>query len=289
MLPNFLVIGAQKCGTTALCEMLAAHPDVFISEPKEPHFFAKDEVYSRGMEWYQDLFTGSESAKAVGEGSTGYTMHTLFPNAPARIYRHLPDIRLIYIVRHPVARIESAIMQRLGDGKRTVEVSRMLKEYPRILDACRYWKQIGFYRQFYPDEKIKVVFHEDLVSNPRLVLCQLFGFIGVSTEFSGEMNVKNSNVSNEKNAPIYSVAQMRRSSLAVFARRYFPEAIYDSGRDAYRWILQKSSRSIKRRPVLDPASHEYVVSELSEDVSRFLFHYGKPVDFWDLSLPCRDR
>jgi hypothetical protein len=208
---------------------------------------------------------------------------------PARISRHLPDAKLIYIVRHPVERIESSIMQRLGDGTRTYKISRMLKDYPRLLDTCRYWKQIGFYRQFYSDEKIKVIFHEDMISNPKFVLGQLFEFLDVSTDFANELEVKRSNVSKGKKAPIPFIARMRKMYLVDSLKKYLPKEVYVLGRDAYHLIRDKSSVALSNRPVFDPISYEYIVSELSEDISKFLFHYGKPADFWDLSLLLRDR
>ena len=112
MKPNFLVIGAQKSATTTLCDLFSQHPDVYISNPKEPHFFAKNEVYAKGWDWYKKLFSNAGKAKAIGEGSTGYTMHVVFPNAPSRISRDLPNAKLIYIVRHPIRRIESDWKQR---------------------------------------------------------------------------------------------------------------------------------------------------------------------------------
>ncbi|MEX2430634.1 MAG: sulfotransferase, partial [Dehalococcoidia bacterium] len=114
--PNFLVLGAMKSATTTLCELLATHPQAFVCEPKEPEFFCKDEVYSRGWPWYQSLFRSALHKKAVGEGSTSYTKKLLFPRTASRIAAHVPDARLIYIVRHPIERIESHWMHSLRAG-----------------------------------------------------------------------------------------------------------------------------------------------------------------------------
>jgi len=95
MKPNFLVIGAMKCGTTKLCHLLGQHPDVFMCEPKEPEFFAKDKKYKRGWDWYESLFTAGEGKTAIGEGSVTHTKSLRFPNAASRIVKHLPDAKLI--------------------------------------------------------------------------------------------------------------------------------------------------------------------------------------------------
>ena len=73
MLPNFIVIGAMKSGTTNLCHQLSLHPEIFISDPKEPCFFSNDDRWQRGLPWYESLFDAVTNEKAVGEGSVNYT------------------------------------------------------------------------------------------------------------------------------------------------------------------------------------------------------------------------
>ena len=77
MLPNFLVIGAAKSATTSLCELLGQHPDVFILDPKEPHFFTRH--YELGWKWYKSLFSNAGSYERIGEGSTSYSQKGLYP------------------------------------------------------------------------------------------------------------------------------------------------------------------------------------------------------------------
>jgi len=84
-LPNYLVIGAQKSATSSVCDLLAGHPEVFMTDPKEPYFFSHDEVWSKGLGWYESLFEGADGCPAVGEGSTTYTQQSMYPNAPARV------------------------------------------------------------------------------------------------------------------------------------------------------------------------------------------------------------
>jgi hypothetical protein len=74
MRPNYLVIGAHKCATTTVCTLLGQHPDAFMAEVKEVHFFSKDEVFGRGFAWYESLFDPAGSKKRIGEGRPTYTM-----------------------------------------------------------------------------------------------------------------------------------------------------------------------------------------------------------------------
>ena len=107
MRPNFLLIGSQKCGTSTWWEILRRHPQIFMSAAKELDFFSHDYIYDRGWAWYETLFSGADGKLAIGEGSTAYTRKARFPETSCRIARHLPDAKLIYIVRNPIARIES--------------------------------------------------------------------------------------------------------------------------------------------------------------------------------------
>ena len=118
-LPNFIVIGAAKCGTTSLVHYLAQHPQVFMSAEKEPRFFAPEffTKYISGpirkgtirnemeVKEYEGLFDDVTTEKAIGEASTEYIF---FPETPKRIKKLLPDVKLIAILRNPSDRAFSA-------------------------------------------------------------------------------------------------------------------------------------------------------------------------------------
>src|SRR5437762_6880111 len=109
MLPNFLILGAAKSGTTSLYHVLKQHPQVFVTEKKELHFFVKEHWYRRGMRCYARHFAPARAEhRAVGEATPVYLCH---PAAPHRIREHLPEARLIAIVRDPVQRAHSHYWQ----------------------------------------------------------------------------------------------------------------------------------------------------------------------------------
>ena len=111
-LPNFLIIGAGKSGTTSLWNYLDQHPQIGMLAIKEPSFFSMDEVHDRGLAWYRRLFAGHAGAVARGEASNSYSATDTFPKTIDRIAATLPDPRFVYIVRHPRARTESDWMER---------------------------------------------------------------------------------------------------------------------------------------------------------------------------------
>src|SRR6516164_6558874 len=95
--PDFIVIGAMKSATTTLHEQLARQPGLFLSRPKEPNFFSDDDVYALGLGWYAGLFHDAPPVVLCGESSTHYTKRPTLPHAVARIARHLPRVRLVYV------------------------------------------------------------------------------------------------------------------------------------------------------------------------------------------------
>ncbi len=109
--PNFLLIGAQKSATTSISVMLSHHPDVFVVKGKEPHFFSENRQYARGWDWYMSLFSGSNGERAIIDASTSYSRTNAFPNTISRIIKHVPDAKILYSVRHPLDRMESAYVE----------------------------------------------------------------------------------------------------------------------------------------------------------------------------------
>jgi hypothetical protein len=102
--PAFLIIGAQKAGTSSLFRYLSQHPDIRLPKRKELHFF--DLQYSNGIDWYERLFPRKKIIKRqiTGEASPFYLFH---PLVPERVFNHYPNIRLIVLLRNPVDRAYS--------------------------------------------------------------------------------------------------------------------------------------------------------------------------------------
>ena len=116
-LPDFVIIGAMKCGTSTLQAQLSAQPGIFMCEPKEPNFFSDDEIWSRGVSWYESLFRDAQAGSLMGEASTHYTKLPHHPMTVDRMRRHLPDARLIYMVRDPFARMVSHYLHAWSQGE----------------------------------------------------------------------------------------------------------------------------------------------------------------------------
>jgi len=143
-LPDFLLVGSMKCGTTTLFMDLCAHPRVFMPDDKEPHNLCDDKVLSdAGLREYAALFAPAHPDQKCGEASTGYTKLPTRTGVVDRARKVLaPDLRLIYIVREPIARIISHHYHLYSNGRTGPVIEDTLANDPRLLDYTRYATQI---------------------------------------------------------------------------------------------------------------------------------------------------
>src|SRR5687767_12965591 len=102
-LPNLVVIGAQKCGTSGLHYYLGLHPEISTSEPKELNFFIAERNWPRGLDWYRSRFDGA--AKVRVDASPNYSAYPQHTGVPERMADVIPSARLLYMVRDPIDRI----------------------------------------------------------------------------------------------------------------------------------------------------------------------------------------
>ena len=197
LLPNFVVIGAAKSATTSLLTALDKHPSILISKHQEPKFFGRH--YIRGWEWYAKQFKGGENYRLRGEGSTMYTSsYQSYKHTPELIKHHLGNIPLIYLVRHPLRRIESQWRHWRGRSKcppfEQLIQSKGLQQ--RIIEASMYNKQLNRYRRFFPEESILCLTTEELVQNTSKSLKRILRFLGAKPKVKplldgGQLPLKN--------------------------------------------------------------------------------------------------
>ncbi|RCL51849.1 MAG: sulfotransferase [Synechococcus sp. MED-G70] len=182
VLPNFIIIGAAKSATTTLANALKRHPDIFISKPKEPKFFGRN--YAKGWDWYISRFRKGEGIKFRGEASTMYASQLRsFRKAPKLMSIYLPDVKLIYIVRHPLERIVSQWRHYSSPGRHPncADFSALMSDHrlrTLIVGCSMYYKRLNQYRKFFPDEQIYCMTFEDLLDSPRSSLRKMLKFIG---------------------------------------------------------------------------------------------------------------
>lgn len=179
MLPNMLIIGAGKAGTTSLHRYLGAHPDVFMSAHKELHFFSNEHRYALGASWYAENFEAAGEASVIGEASPTYTMFPRAAETPARIHSLIPDVKLIYAIRDPVERIRSLYIQRKLDGRETRDFETALRERSGYVQTTCYALQIDHYMKLFDRDRLLVIVAEDLRDDRTATMRRVASFLDI--------------------------------------------------------------------------------------------------------------
>jgi hypothetical protein len=227
-MPNFFVIGAARAGTTALYNFLVEHSQIFMPEIKEPGFFMlegtqyanpySDRNYSiSDIEAYQDLFLEARPEHiAVGEATTGYLTSA---HVPERIRQHVPDARLIALLRNPVDRAYSEWELLSRAGREPLSFAEAVAREPREPvtnlrwdpDELKYLRKgmyhahlTRFYEVFDPAQ-IAVFLYDDWRTHQQETLCKIYGFFGVDDTFAPDMKVKHNLGGVPKNTFVYNL------------------------------------------------------------------------------------
>jgi len=194
-LPDFIIGGAPRSGTTWLYELLDRHPDVYMAKPlaPEPKFFLRDDEYAKGLAYYSTRwFAGADVAKMAGEKSTDYLES---PAAPARIARDLPQVKLIFILREPVSRAYSNYHWSKMNGLETEDFATALgleeqreRELPERLKFTRPFSYFsrGLYADLltpyvnrFMERQVLIARFEDIVERPAALAESVQRFVGV--------------------------------------------------------------------------------------------------------------
>ena len=184
-IPNFIVIGAARSGTTSLFQYLDAHPQIAMSPVKELNFFSRPAYERKGLSWYRSRFPNRGNLLAIGEASTSYTTYPNAPDVAARIAAYNPEMRLIYVVRNPLDRYISHFLQRTKAGHETRQFDETFQDLEKETFAWqgRYYYQLSHYLRAFPKEQLMVISFDQIKSDTNQVVQDLYRFLGVP-EFS---------------------------------------------------------------------------------------------------------
>ena len=280
MLPNLIIIGAMKCGTSALHHYLSLHPEISMSKEKELNFFIRERNWEKGIAWYESNFTGE--AKIYGESSPDYTNYPLLSGVPQAMHSLIPDAKLIYMVRDPVERIISQYMHNRWSGIETRNISEALRgaagvpmEETRYIRRSKYYMQLEQYLAYFPKSHILIITQEDLFKRRQQTLRQVFQFLGVDGDFHSELFsnlVHESSEKKGKNRLALLLAQTRELGIL----RRLPPPVRRPAEGAARFILTSKIK----RPALDEKLRQQLIEILREDIGRFREFAGREFESW---------
>ncbi len=303
--PNFFIVGAPKSGTTSLWYYLKQHPEIFMCEPKEPHFFCKDLIqesikfhgynkfnYITKLEDYLKLFHDVKASLIIGEASTGY----LFSKVAAReIYKFNPNSKILISIREPVDFMYSDFLQLLYMGDEVVtdfKLALILENkrkrweevptsahYPSILyykEKAKFYEQIKRYLSVFPRENVKIILLDDLKRNPRKVYREILEFLKVKNkDFEPDFTLKNK-------AKIYRVKLIRDvlhnpdkwGLIKKVLRKILPSRAYVK---LYQF-LKKINTVTYNKPPLDKNLKLELMKEFKSEVKKLSSLIGRDLE-----------
>ena len=194
--PTFLICGGQRCGTTTLWHLLNEHPEVFIAQPvnPEPKYFL-DAPDNPARDYESRYFSDTRNAVAVGEKSTSYFED---PRVPERIAGTYPEVKLVFMLRHPVERAVSNYLFSVMNGleTRSFEDAIVAADKPETptsvvktvspfayVERSRYAERLAPFQNLFPSSQMMFSCFDDLVDHPSELCSQLFEFLHVDPQF----------------------------------------------------------------------------------------------------------
>jgi hypothetical protein len=277
-LPNFLICGAQKAGTTALYAYLKQHPDVFMSPTKEIAFFHKPENYQKGLEWFASHFEGHGGETAVGEASTR-TMS--MPEAPARVAEHLPEAKLIFVLRNPIDRAYSQYHFHISTGKEEADASfhEVIRDeqsaFRRIvIQRGMYAEQLARFDAHFDRSQMKIVLHEDLRERTTETVQEVYRFLGVDPTYEPQTEERHNVTRYPDSLGIYYWVRRLWQPMRQRVESRFPQAT-DALRQAVRGLLFS-----REKPAMQEADRAYLREVFAESNARLEARLERDLSHW---------
>ncbi len=259
-LPDFIIIGAMKCGTTTLQAQLVAQPGVFMTTPKEPNFFSNDEIYAKGLDWYEGLYSEASPGDLLGEASTHYTKLPTYPETLPRLTACVDQLKVIYLIRNPIIRAVSHYIHEWTMGEMSGEIDQAFRDHPELIAYSRYGMQIAPWFEAFGADNILIASLEEMNRTPQAVLDRVGQFLGLDQTLVWHDDAAAMNVSAERirRFPLHEL--IIDNPVATRLRRLLvPQALRDR---------IKQSRQMQKRPELSPALKATLEEVFTEDYAR---------------------
>jgi len=271
--PSFICVGAGKAGTTWLWEMLRLHPDVYLPDVKEIHYFndiayegsdVRNPNFRKPVGWYLRFFAAARPDQVCGEISPSYLWSETAPDAIHAFDAHM---RILIMLRDPVDRLFSSYLfgQQKGEIGR-ISFEEALRSVDYLLARAPCSGSVARYLELFGPERVKVVFHEDLSADPRRLLLEVEEFLGVAPFVPDEV-AERRNVTGESRFPTATTFLMRNR---IRLKRHGLEWLVEAGKRVgvvrvFRWF-QAQVRPYEQRPSVAPATEAALREFFCDDV-----------------------
>lgn len=301
LLPDFIIIGAGKSGTTSLDNYLKQHPELFFSRVKEPNFFAYDNISTDTLDKYvlrhykqsitnltdyQNLFKDARKDQLKGETSNTYLV---VEQAAERIKHYVPDAKLIAILRQPTERLYSRYLHLARDNRLpsnnfedVLDRSSIWWQRNDLVKEGFYYKNLSRFYDMFPAENIRVYLNDDLKKDSNLLMKDIFEFLGVAPLEAVNDSVKYNKSGLIKNK-FYDKTLGHNSIFKSMVKKMAPTSLYSRVKDNI-W-LQKVVNDLRNRnleqPKLDKTLHDRITREIyQEDITQLAKLINRDLSHW---------
>jgi len=298
--PDFFIVGAPKCGTTALNEYLKQHPEIFIPERKELHFFGSDLHFKTSRiteEKYLSYFSNTNQVKRVGEASIGYLYSK---NAANEIRQFCPYASIIIMLRNPIDMIYSLFSQlRYHNEEESEDLDAALDKeearkrglyLPKVMGApvecffyremAKYTDQIKRYFDAFGRKNVHIIIFDDFQQNTAGVYKEMLHFLGVNQDFHPDFPIFNPNKSARSTSIAYLLEVMplvaQRLKMSILPRPVRMALVY------FYNVPKRLNTRYEPRPAMNPHTRHRLqmdfipeIERLSELLDRDLTHWVK--------------
>ena len=267
-LPNLIVIGGLKCGTTSLHHYLSLHPEISMSRPKELNFFVAELNWDLGGDWYASHF--DRGAPVRGESSPHYTNLPRFAGVAERMRGLLEDARIVYMVRDPIDRMLSQYVHNVGGGYESRALDEALGDPEGSYVArSRYAMQVEPYLREFGSDKVTIVSREELRDDRATTMRRMFELVAVDPSFSSDEFEREWETGSARAKP--GGFRLMDRAVRLPGLRAFDRS-FDRLPEALRWRVERlvhdPDAGAAPKPVLRDALRERLVELLRADVER---------------------
>jgi hypothetical protein len=288
---QFLVIGAAKSGTTWLQAVLKEHPQVFLPERKELHYFNEKFMEApelpnynaqKPLDWYLEHFENAKQGQVIGEICPAYLWDE---KAPQRIHEFNPDLKLLVILREPIERLFSEYLYFYQRG--TLEkkpLAEALKSRPDFLERSLYFKQISRFTALFPAKNFQIYFYDDIQADNQDLLRQVERYIGVDDFIPKNIDVR----TNITGVPANRWFNVLLYKARMFLRRQNLTFILDF----LRWIgiayaleqLRSKAKPYDQKPAIEEQTRKELAEFFREDLEKLEKMTGRDLSAWKDSM-----
>lgn len=303
LIPDFLIIGAGKSGTTSLDKYLKQHPEIFIPRVKEPNFYGYEHktvkdfdgdlaeiAHFNGsvtdLQAYLNLFKEAAPGQVKGETSNTYLYHE---GAPERIQYYNPDMKLIAILRQPAGRLYSRYLHLARENRvptssfsDCMDKNTIWWKRNDLIKEGFYFKNLSPFYKIFPRENIKVYLYEELNNHSQEVLKDIFKFLNVSTDFIPDLTIRYNQSGIIKNKFLDSLYG-QEGIMGAGLKKLFPKSIVENLKK--NSFIQKTINDLRgknlEKPKFDPKMRQWLSNDVyGNDIRQLQELIGKDLSPW---------